>query len=78
MKNKDIEIKNCPITIGYDLSKVIGTCKFNEKYLKKINEDSVFSIGYIEKEKGIELIEISLTNDDSYKKYLDKKYKNRL
>ncbi len=68
--NKNIKIKNCPIIIGHDMTKIIGNCQFNEKYLKNINEDSVFSIGYIKKKKGIELIEISLTNDEDYKKYL--------
>lgn len=67
--------KNYPVLFNHDFGKHVGWIKFNKKYLPEINENSVFSLGYILKKDKFELIEISLTNDTNYKEFLDKKYK---
>lgn len=65
-----------PIVENNDLNRVIGWAKIDKSKIEKVGEDSVFTIAYIAKSTtgNFELINLSLTDDASYKKFLDQKY----
>jgi len=80
MAKKNDNFKGVPVLLNYNMERPIGWMQIKIEDLNLIGENSVFTIGYIppvksgKLKKKFDLIEISLTDDASYKKFLDQKY----
>lgn len=63
-----------PILLENNPLRCIGKMRLTDEGKKLLNNQSVFSIGFIQKQNDkIELINLSLTTDEKYKKFLNQK-----